>query len=141
MVLGELNLRMLGNSKFAKHKKIYKKAMSMIESGFQTKKVSDNEVYELAKNFPDLNVHVNIQGLTIKSKCDKWFVVDEGDFLALYHETLQSAKGKMKQVYHIQDVFYDLEFLFASIVSHDEYKIHNKTSTIEEVKDMAEKLK
>lgn len=141
MVLGELNLRMLGNSKFAKHRKIFKKATSMIESGFRTKKMSDKEIYELAEKFPNLNIHVNIQGLTINSKCDKWFVVDEGEFLALYHETLQSAKGKTKQVYHIQDVFYDLEFLFASVVSHDEYKIHNKATTVEEVMDNLDKLK
>lgn len=133
----ELNLRSLQMSKYKKMNKIYEKATKMIESGFQTQIVSDKKIGELASKFPNIRVHVNVQGIAIRSKNDSWFAVVEENFITLYHKTMKVAKSRIVEVSHVQDVFYDLEFMFASIVSHDNYKNGKIVMDISDIKKLA----
>lgn len=127
-------------SKKVKHNKIYKKAKNIIDRGIEIESIqSEARVDELKKRFPSLDIKLIAGGnMSVVSIKDEWLVVNDGRFLALYHYgKLSTRRGKTKENYHIQDVFYDIEFLLASIVSHDQYDIRNEGFKIKEIKAMA----
>lgn len=135
----KLNLKALRVSHKRKWRKIAEKAYRMMDEKWETPYLSEDEIMQLASRFPYLKVSVVIGCIVVKSKiADSWMIVDEGDFYALYHKNIYFDKGKMKETYHIQDVFYDLEFLFASISSHDDCKMGVKKRNIRELKELAE---
>jgi hypothetical protein len=134
-----LNLQALKHSKHRKHNTIYDKAHRMMQQGFETQDMSESEILEIAKRFPQLEVKVMIGGdIIIKSKKDTWVVIDEIRFLTLYHKGRVVEKGRMKERYHVQDVFYDIEFIFASIISHDDYALGIKSRTTDEIMQIVE---
>lgn len=123
----KLNLRSLKYSKSKKEARVYQKAHDLIMKGFKTKEVSEIEVMNIASKFPTLKVKVLAGGdLSIRSRGkygDIWHVSDEGRFYVLYHDSLGFNASKRKDPMHVQDVFEDLGFVFASIVSHDEFHL------------------
>lgn len=136
-IRSNVNLQRLKKSGLPKHKKIYDKAMKMIWSDYVTPKLSESEIMGIAERYQPLKVSVTINGdITVCSKCDRWAIIDEGAFYTLYHESMSIKAGKFVQEYHIQDVFYDLDFLFASIISHDEYKMSNSASTMDDIESL-----
>lgn len=131
-----LSLKELKNDTSEKHKKIYNKAMYIINKGFHSPTLSYMELKLIAENFRSygLSVSVAISGdMTVRSKCDDWTIIDEGRFYVLYHElTVVGVNGKARKEVHVQDVFEDLNFLFASIVKHDDFKMNIFKNKIEE---------
>lgn len=120
----KLNIRALRLSKSRKHNSIHKKASQMIIDGWKTKELSEFEILEMASMYQDLDISIMIGGIiSVKSKKDSWLIRDEVRFFSLYHKSWEIANGKMRESYHIQDVFYDLEYVFASIESHDDYTL------------------
>jgi hypothetical protein len=137
-----LNLQALKHSKHRKHNSIYDKAQRIMQSEFETEELSDEEILEIASRFPQLDVRVLIGGdVVIKSKKDTWIVRDEVRFLTLYHKAIVLNKGRVKDKYHVQDIFYDFEFIFASIISHDDYALGIRSRTCEDIKDIIEQSK
>ncbi|PGA25404.1 MULTISPECIES: hypothetical protein [Bacillus cereus group] len=119
-----LNLQALKHSKNRKHNKIYKKAHRIMSEGYETPELTDDEVMNIAKGFKMLDITVLINGdIRVISKKDTWMIRDEGRFYTLYHRGFTFTKERMKESYHIQDVFYDINYIFASIVSHDDYAL------------------
>lgn len=122
-----LNLRSLKYGKSKKEVRVYQKAHKLIMKGFKTKEVSEIEIMNIASKFPTLKVKVLAGGdLSIRSRGkygDMWHVSDEGRFYVLYHDSLGFNASKKKDPMHVQDVFEDLGFIFASIVSHDEFRL------------------
>jgi hypothetical protein len=134
-----LNLQALKHSKNKKHNTIYEKAHRIMSKGWETKELSDNEIMEIASQFPQLDVRVMIGGdVIVKSKKDTWLIRDEVRFLTLYHRGLVFEKGKTKEKYHVQDIFYDLEFALASIISHDDYALGIRSRNTDEIQQMVE---
>lgn len=133
-----LNLQSLKHSKFEKHRKIYKKAHKIMAKGFETEELSKEQIMDIAKRYPKLQVSVIIGGdIVVRSVHDTWIIKDEGRFISLYHKAFVLEKGKRKEKYHIQDIFYDLDFAFASIVSHDEFKLGIKfRTTTDEIQEI-----
>lgn len=133
-----LKLQTLKRSPHRKHQTIYKKAHRIISEGFETPVLSDKKIIALAEKFPTLTVKPLIAGnISIQSFKDEWIIVDEGRFYTLYHKSLGFDKGRIKERFHLQDVFKDLNYIFASVVSHDDYTMGIKKRTPEEVEYMA----
>lgn len=122
------NLKGLRNSKNEKQSKIYSKAMSLIKDGNETEYLTDNRIEELRNNHPTLTIESKAgNSLAVKSRFDNWVVMDEGDFYVLYHMGKSSVSSVgSAEVYHVQDVFKDIDFLLSSIESHDDFKINVK---------------
>ncbi|HDR8453967.1 TPA: hypothetical protein QC364_000759 [Bacillus cereus] len=117
-----LNLKTLKRSKLPKHKTIYKKAHRLINEDYATPDLTNEEILEIAKDFPTLSVNIIVGGdISIKSIVDSWIIKDEGRFYTLYHSALVSDNGRYKERFHLQDVFKDLNYIFASVVSHDDF--------------------
>ena len=138
-IKGNIDLQNLRKSTVTKHRKIYEKAMKMLNENYLTPELSHMELEILAERFKDygLRVNVTISGdITVRSKCDNWVVVDEGNYYVLYHETTVGSRGKNRHSYHIQDVFYDLDFLMASIVTHDDYKMSRERPNLGDIKNL-----
>lgn len=132
-----LNLQALKRSKHEKHRTIYKKAHKIMAKGFETEELSDEQVMDIVNRYPQLKVSIIIGGdIIIRSKKDTWIVKDEGRFISLYHKALILENGKTKEKYHIQDIFYDLDFVFASIISHDDYMLGIKSRTTDEIQEI-----
>lgn len=140
-VRSNINLMKLKNSSLPKHKKIYNKALRIMAEGNNISTLSESEIEKIAMKYPQLKVHPTINGdvINISSKCDNWIAVNENLFFTLYHEELECKNGKFTHGHHVQDVFYDLDFLLASIVSHDEYKISNVENTMDDIRELVEK--
>lgn len=135
----QLNLQALKHSKNRKHNTIYEKAHRIMQSGFETPDLKEQEIMEMARKFPQLDVTVQLWGnIIIKSKKDTWVIVDEGRFYTLYHRGMSFEKGRTKEKYHIQDVFYDIEFIFGSIISHDDYALGIKARTVNEIHELVQ---
>lgn len=118
-----LDLQRLKNRK-GKHRKIYEKAHRIMKQGWKTPDLSEKEILDIANKYPTLNVKVLINNdIVVRSIKDSWLIIDEGRFYTLYHKGIVFEGRKAKESYHLQDVFYDLNYIFASIVSHDEYKM------------------
>jgi len=134
-IRSNINLSKLKYSTLPKHRKIYKKAVEIIGSGNKIPPISEEVVNTYASKYPQLKIRTTINEdlINIRSRCDNWIVVNEGDFLTLYHEELDTRHGKFMRVHHVQDVFYDLDFLLASIISHDEFKISNIDHTMGDI--------
>lgn len=129
-----LNLKALKKDGNAKHKKIYHKAHKIMEMGFETEILTENEILEKAKKYPHIKVKVTIGGdIIVRSKRDTWLIKDEGRFITLYHKKTIFVGSKIKDSYHVQDVFYDLDFVFASIVSHDDYAINGRVRNVNDI--------
>jgi hypothetical protein len=134
-----LNLQALKHSKNRKHNTIYEKAHRIMQEGWETEELSEQQVLDIAERFPQLDVTVTVGGnIIVRSKKDTWVIVDEIRFLTLYHKGTIISKGRVKEKYHVQDVFYDLEFIFASIISHDDYALGIKSRTMGEVQEIVE---
>lgn len=133
-----LNLQALKRSKLEKHHTIYKKANKIMAKGFETEELSDEQVMDIANRYPRLKVSIVMGGdIIVRSLNDTWCVRDEGRFISLYHkDTIILESGKEKEKYHIQDIFYDLDFVFASIISHDDYRIVGKSRTTDEIQEI-----
>ncbi|MDY7043629.1 hypothetical protein RVS70_05360 [Virgibacillus sp. M23] len=120
----ELNLRALKHSKKRKHRKIYDKVHRIIRMKKETPELSEKEIISISSNYPTLDVAVIMGGsISVKSKNDSWLIMNEGSYYALYHRGTSFKNGKVREHYHIQDVFYDLKYTFLSIVSHDKHKL------------------
>lgn len=136
-----LDIKDLKNSKNQKYRKIYEKAMRIRSSGVH-KGLSEKDVLELEPRFPQLRLKVVMGGdIIVRSKKDTWMIRDEEGFISLHHKGTIISKGKIKDVYHLQDVFYDLEFALASIVSHDEYAIAQINRSILGIHSIVEESK
>lgn len=108
-----------------------------MQQGFETEQLNEKQVMELAGKYPQLEVIVQVWGdIIVKSKKDTWVVRDEGRFLTLYHRATVLERGRIKEKYHVQDVFYDLEFILASIISHDDYALGIQKRDIEGIKEL-----
>jgi hypothetical protein len=119
-----LNLQALKRSKNPKHRTIYEKAHRIMQRGWETKEHTEEEILKIASRYPSLDVHVRIGGdIIVRSKKDTWIIKDEVRFFTLYHKGTIFSNGRIRDKYHVQDVFYDLEFIFASIESHDDYTL------------------
>jgi hypothetical protein len=93
-----------------------------MNEGNRTPDLTTEDIMEIAKDFPTLAIKVVVGGdITIKSRKDTWMVIDEGRFFTLYHSGISINNGKYKERYHLQDVFKDLNYIFASVVTHDDY--------------------
>lgn len=135
-----LNLRALKHSSTPKHRKIYDKAHRIMKEGFFTAELLEHEIMEIASKYPSIKAKVLFNGdIIITSKRDTWFVRDEVRFLTLYHRGSIINKGRRKEHYHIQDVFYDLDFLIASIVSHDDHALGIASRNMNEVSELVAK--
>lgn len=127
-----LDLRAMKNSRRRKHHTIYDKAHRLITEGFETQHLSDSEIERIAKGFPQLSIRIVAGGnIIVRSKKDTWIIRDEVRFLTLFHRSLHFGSRRTFERYHVQDVFYDLEFALASIVSHDEYSLGIKRHNID----------
>jgi hypothetical protein len=134
-----LNLQALKHSKNKKHNTIYEKAHRIMQQEFETADLTEKEVFEIASRFPQLSISVTIGGdIVVRSKKDSWLIRDEVRFLTLYHKSLVLEKGRMKEKYHVQDIFYDLDFVLASIISHDDYALGIKSRTTDEIHELVE---
>lgn len=134
-----LNLQALKHSKRSKNRTIYEKAHRMMSQGWETKELTEKEILEIASRYPTLKVKVLVGGTTIvRSKKDTWVIRDESRFYTLYHQGLSFVKGKIREKYHVQDVFYDMEFIFASIISHDDFALGIASRTTAEILDIIE---
>ncbi|PEA25886.1 hypothetical protein CN984_12675 [Bacillus cereus] len=132
-----LNLQALKRSKLEKHHTIYKKANKIMAKGFETEELSDEQVMDIANRYPRLKVSIVMGGdIIVRSLNDTWIVKDEGRFISLYHKALILENGKTKEKYHIQDIFYDLDFVFASIISHDDFRLGIKSRTTDEIQEI-----
>ncbi|GAB6253667.1 hypothetical protein BCSAG_49850 [Bacillus cereus] len=137
-----LNLQALKHSKRTKHQTIYEKAHRMISQDWETKELTEEEILEIASRYPTLKVKALVGGTTIvRSKKDTWVIRDEARFYTLYHQGLSFVKGKTREKYHVQDIFYDMEFIFASIVSHDDYALGIASRTTSEILEIIEQSK
>lgn len=135
-----LNLQALKHSKNKKRKTIYQKAHRIMQKGWETKELTEEEVLAIASKYPSLSVTVLIGGdILIRSKKDTWLIRDEVRFYTLYHKGLVFNKSKTREMYHIQDVFYDVEFIFASIISHDDYALGIASRTTKEIQKIIQK--
>lgn len=120
----ELDLQKLRKSRNRKHQKIYKKACRIMDKNLKATSYSTNEIADIAKMYPMLSVKMLIGGdIYVKSKLDDWIIHEEDRYYVLYHKGYVVEKRRIKERYHVQDVFFDLEYIFDSIVSHDEYKM------------------
>lgn len=134
-----LNLSVLKRSKVKKHNKIHEKAHRLMMDGFETTELSEAEIMEIASRFPTLSVNVLMGGdISVKSFKDNWLIRDEVRFYTLYHKGTSFDKGRMKDHFHIQDIFKDLSYIFASIVSHDDYDLGIRKLTPKEVEVLAQ---
>jgi hypothetical protein len=132
-----LNLQALKHSKNKKHRTIYEKAHRIMAQGWETKELSEEEIMQIASKYPTLKVTVLVGGdILVQSKKDTWLIRDEVRFYTLYHKGMVFEKGRIKEKYHVQDVFYDIEFIFASIVSHDDYALGIQARTTQDLIDM-----
>lgn len=118
----KLDLQALKNSKVRKHRTIYNKAIRLLERGLGVKELSEEEILELISKYPTLKVRILIGGdISVVSKKDTWMIKNEGDWFTLYHKGIVIEKRRIKEQYHIQDIFYDLDYVFKSIVRHDDF--------------------
>lgn len=119
-----LNLQALKRSRNRKHNTIYNKAHRLMQEEFATPELTDEEVLGFANGFPTLTVKCLMGGdISIRSVRDEWIIRDEGRFYTLYHKGISMYKGRIKDSFHVQDIFRDLNYIFASVVSHDDYAL------------------
>ena len=60
--------------------------------------------------------------LRVKSKYDSWIAYEANGVIYLLHANGRIKSAGYRGDYHIQNVFYDLDYCVKSIVEHDEYK-------------------
>lgn len=132
-----IDLKALKKSRSKKHQKIYEKAHRIMKSSFETPDLKNSEVMEIASKFPSLNVNILMGGdITVRSLKDTWIIRDEGRFYTLYHGGSIFSHNRIKEHYHIQDIFSDLSYIFASIISHDEYALGIRRRNAYEVAEL-----
>ncbi|MFJ8247352.1 hypothetical protein [Peribacillus asahii] len=132
-----INLQGLKRSRSKKHHTIYEKAHRIMRTGIQTPDMTEEEVIMIAEGFPTLSIRVFIGGdIFVRSVKDEWMIRDEGRFYTLYHKSNIFDKGRIKDSFHIQDIFKDLSYIFASIVSHDEFALGIRQRNAYEVSDL-----
>lgn len=134
-----ISLQALRRSNRRKHHAIYDKARRIIAEGLVTPVLSDKEIMEIVEGFPTLRINIVMGGdIVVRSLKDNWMIRDEGRFYTLYHNVRGVPKrlGRTKECYHIQDIFRDLSYIFASIVSHDEYCLGIRKRSAYEVKEL-----
>lgn len=132
-----INLQALRRSRITKHNTIYEKAHRIMGEGYSTPELNEEEIMDIAKDFPTLSIRVLMGGdITVRSVKDYWMIRDEGRFYTLYHKGILFDRGRVKERFHIQDVFKDLNYIFASIMSHDEYALGIKKRNAYEVLEL-----
>lgn len=105
-------------------KRIRIKEAKIIKSG-NIISLSEEEIHQKIKKYGFKNYRIEVWGdITLKSELDDWIIEIHDQHIRLLHKTKGSAslKGNMRSSYHIQDVFYDLDFCLQSIKSHDDYR-------------------
>lgn len=124
-----------------KTKKILKKINRIIDENLKTEELTDEELLSIAEKF-NLSIKISVNGnYYITSKLDEWHVVDEGCYYILLHnEKTIAHNAKEYNDEHIQDVFYSMEYLMASIVSHDMFKLGIDTISSKEVLPEVKKI-
>lgn len=123
-----LKLRTLKDSKSGKRNKIYEKAHRFMRSELVTPDLTDEDVMEIAVGFSTLKVKCLTGGdISIRSLVDEWVIRDEGRFYTLYHKGISMYKGRIKESFHVQDIFSDLNYIFASVVNHDDFVLGKNT--------------
>lgn len=137
-IRSNINLNKLKKSGIPKLRKIYEKACKIKTSGYIIPEICEEAIYEIASKYTQLKVSTSLNGdiVNVRSKCDKWMAVKEDSFYTLYHEELEVKNSKFIYSYHIQDIFLDLDFLLASIISHDEYKMMSIENGIEGIREI-----
>jgi hypothetical protein len=134
-----LNLQALKHSRNRKHRTIYQKAHRIMKKRWVTREYKEEDVLEIASFYPTLKVKVLIGGdILIRSKKDTWLIRDEVRFFTLYHKGFNFVKKRTKERYHVQDVFQDIEFIFASIISHDDYALGIASRNTEDIKQIVQ---
>lgn len=109
--------------RYNKIMKIEEKIKRLNIENNRIKKLDEAEIVAKAE-FYGLKVRMYINGdIEVSSAFDKWLVVCAPSHYKLYHMGVESIGGKNKDHYHLQDAFADIDFMFASIYSHDDYKI------------------
>jgi len=132
-----LKLQNFKNSKNRKYNTIYLKAQRIMDNKFETEIVTEQKVTDLVSKYPTLSAKLLMGGdVLIRSKKDSWLVRDEARFFTLYHKVIHFEKAKIVERYHVQDVFYDIDFVFASIVSHDDFALGIRSRTTEEIMEI-----
>lgn len=87
--------------------------------------ISDEIIHRTMGKYNYDNYRIEVWGdITLKSDIDEWIIENDGEVIRLLHRTkgIISLKGNMRSSYHIQDVFYDLDYCIRSIRWHDDYK-------------------
>ena len=73
--------------------------------------------------------------LRIQSKFDLWIIRADEEVVVLWHGSDRKLRiGNDRSSYHMQNVFYDLDFAVQSIIEHDEYKLASSTEQKKEYK-------
>lgn len=134
------NLKALKKSKNKKYNKIGDKISTLLSEN-TTVKYKDEQVEKMC-DILNFRCNVLINGdITIRSVCDSWIIVDNDTFFTLYHRGVKGKIGQGEEVYHLQDVFADLEFALISIKSHDEFKMRTaKEYSMSKISELSEKL-
>ena len=128
-----LNLKHLKRSEYPKNNTIYEKAQRMMAMKWVTEDLTESEIEDIANKYPTLRSKIVIGGdIIVRSQGHSWLIRDEGRFITLYHKRLVSRQDK----YHVQDVFFDLEYVFASIHSHDLYYMGKATMSNEDILEL-----
>lgn len=106
-------------NKFDKKKKKYTKvpyALSVL--------TLTEEECEYFSNLYNINIRLIPGGnLEVSSKCDKWLVFVEDHFMTLVH---MNNRGNINN-YHTQRRYYTYNYMFKSIVQHDQYKFESRS--------------
>lgn len=112
------------------HKKIRAKE-AVIRNSNNKIDFTESEAIEMLKKYGFGNYDIKFWGdIHIQSKYDNWVVsVDDREVITLLHSTfLLNRMGNNRSSYHIQDVFYDLDYCLKTIYEHDMYKEKNSNS-------------
>lgn len=132
-----LNLRALRLSSKRKERAIYEKACRIQGRKKDTEELTEEQILNIAKDYPCLKVKVSFGGnILVRSQMNSWLIRVEQDFITLYHKTLAISRGKTVEKYHVQDVFGDVEYALASILSHDDYVLGISARNNSDIRDM-----
>lgn len=137
------NLHALRNSKKPKYNKIGDKIYSCIQDNQEVTPFTDEEIHNKCNKL-GLRCAISINGnLSIKSRCDSWMLINNTHYWTLYHGDIKYNKtaGKAQNNYHLQDVFSDLDFALASIVTHDAYALNfNNFPTMNDIRELTQSI-
>lgn len=106
-----------------------------IKNSDNTVDFSDDKIKEVMARYGYTDYRIEVWGdVSLKSKYDSWKIsTDKKEKVVYLHHANERLirKGNNRSSWHLQNVFYDLDFCVKSIHSHDKYKeraIKNKNS-------------